>query len=199
MNNATFTKRVIAYIIDFIFIAAILMILSYFIPRSTNFDFLNSDMNTLTEQAMNNEITFEAYLREYSNYLSEVDKENVLYNSISFIILVIYYVIIPIFTGCTLGKYIMKLKIKQKDNKKLSILNTFIRSIIDIGLVISLITVFLVQIVSAKTYFMVLIILFFIQIILVIISGFMILYRKDKRSLSDILSETNIVTREVKE
>lgn len=198
MNNATFTKRILAYIIDFIFIGAILMILAYFIPKSNDFDFLNSDMNILTEQALNNEITFEAYLREYSNYLSEVDKANVLYNSLSFIILVIYYVIIPIFTSCTLGKYIMKLKLKEKDDKKLNILNTFIRSIIDIGLVISLVTVFLVQIVSAKTYFMVLIILGFIQIILVITSGFMILYRRDKRSLSDILSETNVVTREVK-
>ena len=198
MNNVTFTKRLLAYILDFIFIGAILMILSYFIPRSTNFDFLNSDMNDLTEQAMNNEITFEAYLREYSNYLSDVDKENVIYNSTSFIILVIYYVIIPIFTGCTLGKYIMHLKYKHKDDKKIGILNTFTRSIIDIGLVISLITVFLVQIVSAKTYFIVLIILCFIQIILVITSGFMILYRRDKRSLSDILSRTDVVIREVK-
>ena len=195
MDKVSFTKRVIAYVIDFIFIGAILMILAYFLPKSNDFDYLNSDMNNLTEQALRNEITFESYLREYSNYLSDIDKGNVLYNSVSFIILVVYYVIIPIFTSCTLGKYIMKLKLKQKDEKKLSILNTFIRSIIDIGLVISLITVFLVQLVSAKIYFIVLVILCFIQIILVIISGFMILYRKDKRSLSDILSETNVVTR----
>lgn len=195
MDKVSFTKRVIAYVIDFIFIGAILMILAYFLPKSNDFDYLNSDMNNLTEQALRNEITFESYLREYSNYLSDIDKGNVLYNSVSFIILVVYYVIIPIFTSCTLGKYIMKLKLKQKDEKKLSILNTFIRSIIDIGLVISLITVFLVQLVSAKIYFIVLVILCFIQIILVITSGFMILYRKDKRSLSDILSETNVVTR----
>lgn len=195
MDKVSFTKRVIAYVIDFIFIGAILMILAYFLPKSNDFDYLNSDMNNLTEQALRNEITFESYLREYSNYLSDIDKGNVLYNSVSFIILVVYYVIIPIFTSCTLGKYIMKLKLKQKDGKKLSILNTFIRSIIDIGLVISLITVFLVQLVSAKIYFIVLVILCFIQIILVITSGFMILYRKDKRSLSDILSETNVVTR----
>ena len=96
--NAKFGRRLIAYLIDFIFIASILMILANFIPKSSNFDFLNQDMNALTEQAMNNEITFESYLREYTNYLREADKMNLLYNIISLIVIVIYYDIIPIFT-----------------------------------------------------------------------------------------------------
>lgn len=196
MNNASFKKRFIAFIIDFIFVSSILMILAYFIPKSNNFDFINQDMNSLTEQALNNEITFRGYLREYSEALSELEKTNVVYNSISFIILVVYYVIIPIFTKCTLGKYIMKTRIKRKDDKKLNILNTFIRSIIDVGLLTSLFTVFLVQIVDNKTYFIILIIFTIIQFILVIISAFMILYRRDKCGLDDILSNSNIIIKE---
>ena len=137
--NAKFSRRLIAYLIDFAFIAAILMILANFIPKSADFDFLNQDMNALTEQAMNNEITFESYLREYTNYLREIDKVNVLYNSISLIIIIIYYSIIPIFTSCTLGKYIMKLRIERKDKKKLNFYNLILRSIIDQGLLLSLI------------------------------------------------------------
>lgn len=198
MNNASFTRRLIAYIIDFVFISAILMILAYFIPRSTNFDFLNQDINDLTEQAMNNEITFEAYTREFAKDLIEVDKASVVYNATSFIILVIYYVIIPVFTKRTLGKRIMKIKIEHKNGKKLNILNTFIRSIVDIGLLYSLITVYLVQIVDYKTYFLTLIIFGIIQFLLVIISVFMILYRRDKRGLQDILSRSNVVLNEVR-
>lgn len=198
MNNASFTRRLIAYIIDFIFIGAILMILAYFMPKSANFDFLTRDMNELTEQAMNNEITFEAYTREFAQNLIELDRASVVYNATSFIILVIYYVIIPIFTSKTLGKQIMKIKIKRNDDKKLNILNTFTRSIIDIGLLYSLITVYLVQMVNYKTYFFVLIIFGIIQFLLVIISIFMILYRRDKRGLQDILSKSNVVLNEVK-
>jgi len=194
--NAKFGRRLIAYLIDFIFIASILMILANFIPKSSNFDFLNQDMNALTEQAMNNEITFESYLREYTNYLREADKMNLLYNIISLIVIVIYYDIIPIFTKSTLGKYIMKLRIERK-NKKLNFLNLFTRSIIDQGLLISLITIFMVQIVSNKTYLITIFIFGIIQILLVIISSFMILYRRDKRGLQDILSDSKIVKKEV--
>ena len=197
--NAKFSKRLMAFIIDFIFISAVLMILSYFIPRGNDFDFLNNDMNELTEQALKGDITFSGYMREYANYMSELDSGNIMYNATSFIFLVIYFVIVPIFTKCTFGKYIMKIKLEHKDEKKVGILNTFIRSIIDIGLLYSLITVFLVQIVNPKTYLIILIIFGIIQFLLVIISAFMVLYRSDKRSLSDILSKTNVVLKEVKE
>ena len=72
------------------------------------------------------------------------------------------------------------------------------RSIIDIGLLYSLITVFLVQIVDYKTYFFTLVIFGIIQFLLVIISIFMILYRRDKRGLQDIFSRSNVVLNEVK-
>lgn len=195
--NAKFSRRLIAYLIDFAFIAAILMILANFIPKSADFDFLNQDMNALTEQAMNNEITFESYLREYTNYLREIDKVNVLYNSISLIIIIIYYSIIPIFTSCTLGKYIMKLRIERKDKKKLNFYNLILRSIIDQGLLLSLITIIMAQLVSNKTYLITIFILGIIQILLVIISGFMILYRRDARGLQDIISNSKIVKKEV--
>ncbi|MBE6160375.1 MAG: RDD family protein [Lactobacillales bacterium] len=197
--SANASKRIIAYIIDFIFISAILMIVSYFIPKNSNVEFLNNDINNLTEQVLNNEITFESYAREYSIYLSSIDKENVIYNVISVVIMLVYYVIIPVIFKATLGKYIMKLEIKNKDGKKLNLYNTFIRSVVTEGMLYSLITIFLVQIVSSKTYLLNLIILGFIEFILVIISLFMILYRRDKRGLHDILSRSIVVDKEVKE
>ena len=105
---ANASKRIIAYIIDFIFISAILMIVSYFIPKNSNVEFLNKDINDLTEQALNGEITFSSYASEYSNYLSSIDSANVVYNVVSVLIIIIYYVIIPIIFKATLGKYRMK-------------------------------------------------------------------------------------------
>lgn len=197
--SANTSKRIIAYIIDFIFITAILMIVSYFIPKNSNVEFLNNDINNLTEQALNGEITFDAYAREYSIYLSSIDSENVVYNVVGLIIMLIYYVIIPVIFKATLGKYIMKLEIRHKDSKKLNLFNTFTRSIVTEGMLYSLVTIFLVQIVSSNTYLISLIILGFIQFILVITSLFMILYRHDKRGLQDILSRSIVVDKEVKE
>lgn len=197
--SANAPKRIIAYIIDFIFISAILMVVSYFIPKNSNVEFLNNDMNNLTEQVLNSEITFQSYAGEYSLYLSNIDKENVIYNVISVVVLLIYYVIVPVIFKATLGKYIMKLEIKHKDGKKLNLYNTFVRSCITEGMLYSLITIFLVQIVSSETYLINLIILGFIEFILVITSLFMILYKRDKRGLHDILSRSIVVDKEVKE
>ena len=197
--SASASKRIIAYIIDFIFVSAILMVVSYFIPKNSNVEFLNNDMNNLTEQVLNSEITFQSYAREYSLYLSNIDKENVIYNVISVVVLLIYYVIVPVIFKATLGKYIMKLEIKHKDGKKLNLYNTFVRSCITEGMLYSLITIFLVQTVSSETYLINLIILGFIEFILVITSLFMILYKRDKRGLHDILSRSIVVDKEVKE
>lgn len=197
--NASASRRVIAYIIDFIFIMAILMILSYFIPKNNNLDSLNNDINNLTEEVLDGDINFKEYTKKYSIYLASIDKENIIYNTISTVITIVYYVIIPLIFNTTLGKYIMKLEIKNKRGKKLNIFNTFVRSIINVGLLYSLVTVFLVQIVSSEVYLFTLIIFGIIQIILVILSLFMILYRHDKCGLQDILSNSNVVLKEVKE
>ena len=93
----------------------------------------------------------------------------------------------------------MKLEIKHKDGKKLNLYNTFVRSCITEGMLYSLITIFLSQIVSSETYLINLIILGFIEFILVITSLFMILYKRDKRGLHDILSRSIVVDKEVKE
>lgn len=196
--NASFGKRLWAFLIDFIFIVAILMLLSNFIPKDSQIKVLNDDINKLTEQVLNNEITVRYYVKEYSSYITEIDSKNVLFNTISLIITVIYFVIIPVFTKKTLGKHIMHLEIKRKDDKKLSIVNTFLRSIISSALLYSIITLLLVIFGSPISYLYFVIILGIIQFILVIISAFMILYRKDNQGLQDILSNSNVVLKEVK-
>lgn len=196
--NASFGKRLWAFFIDFIFIVAILMLLSNFIPKDSQIKVLNDDINKLTEQVLNNEITIRYYVKEYSSYITEIDSKNVLFNTVSLIITVIYFVIIPVFTKKTLGKHIMHLEIKRKDDKKLSIVNTFLRSIISSALLYSIITLLLVIFGSPISYLYFVIILGIIQFILVIISAFMILYRKDNQGLQDILSNSNVVLKEVK-
>ena len=194
--NASFSRRLTAYIIDFIFITAILMIVTSFIPKSENVEQLNTKINELTEQNLNQDISFNDYLNQYGNYLSEIDKDELFYNISNFICVFIYFIIVPlIFKGRTLGKYIMKIKIQAK-NGKLNIFNLILRNIIDMGLLYLLVTIFLVQLMPSNYYLYLLLILGFIQIILVIISCFMILYRHDKQGLQDIISLSNVITNE---
>jgi uncharacterized RDD family membrane protein YckC len=54
--------------------------------------------------------------------------------------------------------------------------------------------ILLVYLLPSKTYFVIISITGFIQLTLVIISTFMVLYRKDKRGLHDLLGKTKVVT-----
>ncbi len=192
--NASFIKRFIAYLIDFVFVMSIMMIINYFLIKIDN-TFIMNNINDITEKYLENRISFSKYFEQYSIYLNELDKRNIIFNLINFLLIFLYFVILPIVTnGKTLGKSILKIKIKRKDNKKLNIINTMIRSIITVGLLYMLVSFITLYLVDSKIYFLILIILGFIQILLVIISGFMILYRHDKRGLQDILSKSNVIT-----
>ena len=87
----------------------------------------------------------------------------------------------------------MKIKVMSEEDEKVTIVNYLIRNLINgLGHVI-LILLFL-YLLPNKMYFAVQLILSFIQIILVMTSIYMILYRKDKRGLHDVFSGTKVVS-----
>ena len=107
-----------------------------------------------------------------------------------------YFIITPLITkGYTLGMYINGIKLKGKLNVK----NLLLRNIIATGLMYLLASIILVYTTKDTLYFILLSIFGISQFLLVIISTFMIIYRKDHSGLQDIISKTKIVlAKEVK-
>lgn len=192
--KAKFSKRLSAYIIDLMFLGAILMIIYYFIPESDKSLELNYQLNNLNESVIKQEISFNNYLDKYADIIYNLDKERLIYNVINLILIFVYFVIVPLITkGITFGKYIMGIKIKPK-KEKLTLTALIIRNIIVNGLGYTLLSIILLFIFPSNLYFIVLSILGIIQFLLVITSCFMIIYRKDLRGLEDIFSQTNVVS-----
>lgn len=182
-------KRLMAYLIDIILIIMILLAIDKIVPISNKQYEIGKSMNILNENILNKEINFSTYFDEYSKLIYEYDKERILFNIISIIITTIYFVIIPFFTKKTIGQLITKLKITSK--KEVTIIRLLIRNMIINGLLYSICLIPLL-IFKNNTYYILNIILGIIQILLVIISIFMVIYRRDMRGLHDILSETRI-------
>ena len=192
----SFKRRFLAYIIDLVFIISILMIIYYLIPKSNNYIKYNNELTILNDKYIANDITGYKYLKEYSLINSKLDKELIYESVINLFAIIIYFVVIPIFTdGQTFGKYIMKIKIKNKNNKKLTILSLLIRSVIINGLGYLTISLIILNIIDGYNYFIISTILGIIQVLTLIITIFMILYRKDKLGLEDIISKTVVVGR----
>ena len=95
-----------------------------------------------------------------------------------------------------LGKQIFKLEIQKQDEKELKFFDLIKRSILIHGIFYLFVMIILVYILPSKTYFWIENILGIMQISIVIISGFMVLYRKDKLGLHDIWAKTVVKERE---
>ena len=189
--KASLRKRVFCYILDFFIIAIIGWILSMIVPKSTEYIAAQNDMSILSERYLNNEISFLDYFNEYSILAKEIDQNNILYVSIYFVSGLIYFIVVPLcLKGRTLGMLLLKLKVKDKSNSLFKVV--LIRGIVAYGVLYYLFGL-IVLLVPGSIYFIILTILAIIQIFVVIYSVFMIKYRDDKRSLADILSNSNIL------
>lgn len=181
-------KRFMAYVIDILIVLIICSLLNNIVPN-TKINGLNHSLNVITENVLNNQISFKEYLSNYMYINYSIDKINILFTTLNIMFIIIYFIIIPLLNkGKTIGLSIFKLKIDGDVNIK----NLFIRNIITTGVLYMILNVLLVFILKYKYYFVVLSILAFIQFLLVIISTFMVIYRKDEKGLQDILSNTYI-------
>lgn len=191
--KASFLKRLSAYILDALIFSLIFGIFTMIIPESNNVTNLNGQLSDLSESVLKNELSMTVYFNQYAGIVHNLDKELFLSNLFNLILMIGYFAVLPFYyNGQTLGKKIMKIKV-VKDNDELTMNDLIIRNIIINGFLFSLIGFALIFIVSDLTYFLIISILCFIEILLVIISVFMILYRHDKKGLHDLWCKTSVV------
>lgn len=193
MNKSNFGKRLVAYILDAIIVSLIFSFLTMFIKESNNLINLNNQLNTISENFINKTITMKEYFNQYSSIEYLVNKEMFLQNLFSLILMIGYFVILPYYyNGQTIGKKMMKIKIVKEDDK-LTINDLALRSLLANGIAMTFIELALIFLIKDTAYFIAISILSFIQFLLVITSIFMILYRKDKKALHDIVCKTLVV------
>lgn len=193
MNKSNFGKRLVAYILDAVIVSLIFSVLTMFIKESNNLINLNNQLNTISENFINKTITMKEYFNQYSSIEYLVNKEMFLQNLFSLILMIGYFVILPYYyNGQTIGKKLMKIKIVKEDDK-LIINDLALRSLLSNGIAMTFIELALIFLIKDTAYFITISILSFIQFLLVITSIFMILYRKDKKALHDIVCKTLVV------
>lgn len=194
MKKANFWKRFTAYMLDVLLLWIALFIVELIIPRSDLYFETDKALTLISENFVIGKISLSTFLSGYADLIRIADKEQVFLSLANVIFILVYFCGIPyFFDGQTIGKKLMGIKIARKDNECLTLNSLLIRNIIINGLGSLLISLVCIFILPGKLYFVVTSIFGIIQILLVIISGFMVLYRKDKRGLQDIFSKTRVV------
>lgn len=192
-DKAYFLPRLMAYLIDLIIISLIVSVVS--IPfEDKNIENLNKEYNDIVDKYTNNKIDNNEFINQYMDISYDLNYKMVPINIINLSIIILYYVIYQSKNnGQTIGKKLMKIKIISNDVSDITTNDYVFRSFILNGLLISILDLILILFVNRKYYFYLSFPLQIIQIILILITVFMILFRKDGRGLHDKVSNMKVI------
>lgn len=197
-TKAKFFDRAIAYFIDFFIIYFLFSLITMIFPLSDNYDTLIEQKEELSYRFLEDETpNYERYFEELSQINYDLNKELVLLNGIDYVLIFIYFgVCAYMCDGRTLGKYLMKIKVKSQDGT-LKWWQMLLRPLLINSLFSGIISIILLYILKPVSYTIVSQIIVYLDMIFVIICGFMVLYSKKQLGLHDLILKTEVI-KEVK-
>lgn len=198
--KAGFTQRFVAYMIDVIVISVLFAIVSLVIPTN------NSDIEDLNERyskaesklveimSSDNKENYQEIMDEVYDIQYQLSRKSVLRDSILFVITFAYFVILQfVLKGKTVGKLAMRIKVVDKKNKEPSLGVILLRTFIADGLLSSFISIVTILCLGKKVYTLFNGTINILTTIFIVVCALMILYRKDKRGLHDMMAGSSVV------
>mgnify|MGYP003296358464 CR=1 FL=1 len=184
-------RRIAAWIIDIIIVLLLIMIIS--LIYHPNIHFLKESLNQNAVSYMQNDISFSEYITSISIIYKQIDSVNIFVSIINTFIVIVYFVVVPYFNkGKTIGKQIQKITVKMQSGGNIKLSSLFIRNLINNGLLYLILLIVGTLVIPENIYFIFLTIIGIIQVVLLFTSMFMIVYRKDRKSLHDIIAHTTV-------
>lgn len=199
--NAKFSKRFRAYLIDVILLFLLLSFISPLIPQNSESSKLAEEVTEVIKEYTEGSTKTEAKQDEVADKLVDLNyriaKVTYLNQIISICIYLGYFAVMPIFTkGQTLGKKIMKIKIVDTNDENVSANKLLIRALILYSIAANILNLILLLVVDKSTYMTISGLIGNLFNIILIVSFVMILVRKDKRGLHDLISGTKVISTE---
>ena len=191
--KATFFERLGAYFIDMLVVSFIFSIIC--LGLGNNVSNTEKEMQELDELLMKEEITVDEYYEEYSSLLYDYQKENVLESGISVALTIAYYVVFQYMNkGQSIGKKLLKIQVLDKDTEKpISILKGLLRSFIILSILSGTLFIVFLYIFNSKDYIISYATILMLEAIFTLTSVMFVLYRKDRRGLHDMMSNTIVI------
>ncbi len=192
-ENAYFVERLCAFIID-IFIISFVSSL-FMIPFTDGNDTSNYSKKIIEvqEKFVDKEISMNQYFAETSSYFYKMARENGLLSLISLLLSVCYFVVLQTkMMGQTIGKKLMKIKVVS-DKGDLFMNQMVLRGLLANFILTDIIT-FMFMLFLPKQYYLYAVLgIETLQYLYVVVCAFFILFRKDGRSIHDLLVHTRVV------
>jgi uncharacterized RDD family membrane protein YckC len=191
-------KRFFSYVFDLFILGVFLFLLIFILPKSHNLVVLYNEMLEIISRYNNGGISFDLFINQYAYIFYNMMRELFLFILIYIFINILYCVVYPSYhEGKTFGKKIFGLKVATVDDMDVSCNHLLIRYLFMNNIGIMILFLCFILFMNDFNYFLCFMLLMFLQFIVVISSVFMVIYRRDKRSLPDLFAGTKVI--EVKE
>ncbi len=199
--KALFSQRLLAFLIDVLIIIFVTNLITAFIPLNDTASKLYEEQNKILEDYVNGVSSMEVYVNQMIDIEYDISKHTVILSILSIIISLLYYVVYPCYNdGQTLGKKIMKIRIKKVNNNDLSMNDLLIRAMINNSIFLNILCIILILFLSKNMYLNITSIFSSIQYLVMIVSIIMIAFSKKAQGLHDKVAKTEVVmTNTVKE
>lgn len=194
MSEAHTLQRISAYVIDILIISFITVILTSWIPKSEAYKNAVEKQNNLMEDLNKEDVNQSDYIDELYETRYIIEKENIIETSIIVVINLGYFVGFAFYNkGQSLGKKLMHIRVVSNSGKDVSYLQLFGRTMIIHGCFTSIISIIFLLFIKSNQYIYTVGLIGIIQSIITIIAIVMMIVRKDKRGLHDLICNTKVV------
>lgn len=192
-RKALFIQRFFAFIFDMILVSLVASFVTTPFLNSDKIHELENKEKELMINIQSNDFKRSSFILEYSDFYYQYSRSMGIVSIVSILFKVLYFIVYQIYNnGQTIGKKIMRIKIVS-DSGELLMNQMILRSMINNFVFVDL-AIFIFMLFSPKKYYMSLIgIVYFAHYLLLLISIFMLIYRKDGRTIADKIVCTKVI------
>lgn len=195
--KALFSQRLCAYIIDIVLVTMLTMFVTNFMPVSDATAKLYKEQDKILEHYTSQTLDvkgMETSINQLVDISYDISRETGVISIISIGIALLYFVVYPAYhDGQSVGKQLLKIKIKKTTGKPLTMNDLLFRAMILYSILVNIILIFLVFFTSKDFYLSSNTILTTIQYIILIVSAFLVAFSKKGQGLHDKLVHTEVV------
>ena len=186
-------KRIKSFMIDFLILLAFFFLVQVMIPKTDYVKKLEAEQNTIMEDYFAHRIHFQEYVSLYGDVFYESSLEGQIPYLLYLIFMLCYFIVLPFFwKGRTIGCYVCGVQIERFDQGPLHPWQLFIRYSIVFGLGYVFLNNLFLLLLPSSYYFICISIVAVFQFVLAIFSMMTVIFRKEKRGLHELLSNTEI-------
>ena len=192
--KALFSQRFVAFMIDLFLVSALTTLVTTFIPTNGTIDKLYDQQTKIIENYTSQKITMEEYVNQLVDISYDIAKQTGIATLVGIAISLLYYVLYVYKNdGQTIGKKMMTIKIKKKNDDQLTMNDLLFRTMILQGTLVSIIGFCTILFLDKDTYLATNSLLNLVQYSILLVSFFLIAFTKEKQGLHDKLVGTIVV------